>query len=303
MIKTSFFKHAITTVFIVVVTASKSIAADHADAPLLGAIGRSDAQITDFYAFTHGDDLVLALCTNPAVPPDVSTYHFAPDLTVDFHIDHRARVHRNDPLDLVRFGGTIVRPQSITENVGFRVQFDENSVPVLHTKGVSGKHHRNIKLYAGLRDDPFIRRPRAGRNVAAIVLQLPLEAVLGPRDDLLIWATTEIPEFEGPIADHAGRALRSMFEDPMNALSPRDQWRILEIVPDVLILNVVQPTTFPNGRLLTDDVVDLMVDIPLPGGTLPGEEPDFPATNDVPFLPVFPYLAPPHLVSPVEPVP
>ena len=34
-----------------------------------------------------------------------------------------------------------------------------------------------LDLFTGLRDDPFIRRPREGRNVAAVVIELPLEAV------------------------------------------------------------------------------------------------------------------------------
>ena len=83
-----------------------------------------------------------------------------------------------------------------------------------------------------------------------------------------------------------------MFNEPMNAMRPRDQWRKLEQEPDVIILDVLQASRFPNGRELTDDVVDLVID--MPGGTLPGEGPDFPTTNDMPFLAAFPYLAAPH---------
>ena len=48
-------------------------------------------------------------------------------------------------------------------------------------------------------------------------------------------------------------------------------------------------SAFPNGRELTDDVVDLVGH----AGTLANDAP-FPTTNDVPFLDVFPYLAPPQ---------
>jgi hypothetical protein len=149
-----------------------------------------------------------------------------------------------------------------------------------------------VQVFAGLRDDPFIRKPRTGRNVAAIVIELPLEAVLGPRTDLLIWATTSVPEFDGPIADHGGRALRSMFDEPLNSTTPGEHWRVHTRVPDVMILDVTQISCYPNGRELADDVIDLVVDIP--GGTLPGEGPEYPTANDVPFLAEFPYLAVPH---------
>jgi len=268
------------------------VAADHGDTPVLGLLGRSDAQITDVFAFLRDDQLVLALCTNPAIPTTVTTYKFAPDLTATFHIDHHSRVRRDDALDLSQFGGTIVRPAAVAEDIALQVTFDDDGLPELLTAGIAGKYRHQIRLFAGLRDDPFIRKPRAGRNVAAIVIELPVEAVLGPQNELLIWATTKVPELDGPISEHGGRALRSMFNEPMNALRPRDHFRVLEQTPDVMILNVLQASGFPNGREPTDDVIDQVVDIP--GGTLPGEGPDFPTENDVPYLPIFPHLAPPH---------
>jgi len=193
---------------------------------------------------------------------------------------------------LVQFGGTIERPTAVAENVTLQVTFDDDGLPELHATGIAGKYRRDIKLFTGLRDDPFIRKPRAGRNVAAIVIELPVEAVLGPRNDLLIWATTKVPDLEGPISEHGGRALRSMFNEPMNGLSPRDHWRKLDAAPDVMVLDVLQASGFPNGREPTDDVIDLVIDIP--GGTFPGEGPEFPTANDVHFLAAFPYLALPH---------
>jgi len=266
--------------------------ADHGDTPVLIGLGRRDAQITDLFAFVRGKNLVLALCTNPAIPPSVTEYTFAPDLAVTFSIDHHSRVRKDDADDLEQFGGTIVRPQAVVENVTLQVTFDDDGEPRLRTTGIAKGYRRDIKLFTGLRDDPFIRKPRAGRNVAAVVIELPIAAVLGSQPDLLIWATTKVPELKGPMSDHAGRALRSMFIEPMNALHPKDHWMALGAVPDVMILDVLQDSGFPNGREPTDDVLDLVVDIP--GGTLPGEGPEFPDANDVPYLEVFPYLAPPH---------
>jgi len=90
---------------------------------------------------------------------------------------------------------------------------------------------------------------------------------------------------------HAGRALRSMFavSDFMNTTTPRDQFLLFNVVPDVLIFDPTRPATFANGRELVDDVVDLVGE-PV---TLAGDAP-FPSANDVPFLAHFPYLAPPQ---------
>ena len=57
-------------------------AADHGDVPQLDLIGRSDALLTDLPVFRRGDRLVLALGTNPAIPPSVSEYVFPSDLVL-----------------------------------------------------------------------------------------------------------------------------------------------------------------------------------------------------------------------------
>jgi predicted Rdx family selenoprotein len=86
-------------------------------------------------------------------------------------------------------------------------------------------------------------------------------------------------------------ALRSMFGEnmPMNEMHPRFHLKKMGKAPDVIIYNTDEAAGFPNGRLLTDDVVDLVGDMRVLGNDDP-----FPATNDVPFLADFPYLAPPQ---------
>lgn len=73
------------------------------------------------------------------------------------------------------------------------------------------------------------------------------------------------------------------------------------IVPDTIKYDPAQPTGYPNGRALTDPVVDITLaavllqlgpDQPL---TLFADLPLNPPENDVPFRDEFPYLAPPHL--------
>ena len=145
--------------------------------------------------------------------------------------------------------------------------------------------------FIGLRDDPFIRGPRIGRNVAAIVIEVPLASVLKDQSPLLIWATSKVDTMEGPFQDMVGRALRSQEPDnlALNTLHPSEHLARTGLKPDVLIYDTSKPAAFPNGRALTDDVVDLTA-IPR---ILANDEP-FPSANDIPFLETFPYLAPPH---------
>jgi len=276
---------------LVFITWCPTFSSDHDDTPQLKAISRHDARITDLHAFRRGLNLVLVLCTNPAIPKDVTEYLFPSDLTLRIFIDTNSKVRFNDPHDLMEFGGTIMSPKKIKEDIVFEITFDEDGSPLLRLEGLSRKAKRDIKFFAGLRDDPFIRGPRIGRNVAAIVIELPLSFVLEEHTTLLIWATSQIPEISGPIADLAGRALRSQFAEnlALNTMPPRDHAAILGVNPDVIIYDITRPAAFPNGRKLTDDVVDLVGD----PRVLINDSP-FPSKNDVPFLPWFPYLAPPH---------
>lgn len=72
------------------------------------------------------------------------------------------------------------------------------------------------------------------------------------------------------------------------------------IVPDTIKYDPSMPTSYPNGRALTDPVVDItlaavMLDLETHSLTTFADLPLNPEANDVPFLDEFPYLAPPHL--------
>ncbi len=266
-------------------------ASDHGDTPLLIDAQRHDARLAGLFAFTRGDNLVLIVTLDPTIPPDVTEYAFASDLLVRIFIDNDIEVTFDDSDDLAIFGGTIVKPRKIRKDIGFLIRFDEEGVPDLKPSGLPGPAKQHISLFAGLRDDPFIRGPRIGRNIAAIVLELPLEDVLDDQDTLLIWATSSVEDISGPFQELAGRALRSQFpeNDPMNTLRPRDHFAELGVAPDVIIFDTSRPAAFPNGRELADDVLDLVGD-PRP---LANDDP-FPDQNDLPFLNEFPYLSLPH---------
>ena len=268
-----------------------ALGSDHDDTPQLKQIGRHDARITDLYAFRRGENLVLVLCTNPTIPSGVTEYLFPSDLTLGIFIDNNSKVRFDNPDDLKKFGGTIMHPQIIKEDVVFEVTFNKENSPQLSVEGLPREARKHIRFFAGLRDDPFIRGPRIGKNVAAVVIELPLLFVLRGRPTLLIWATSQVPEISGPIADLCGRALRSQFPEnlALNTMPPRDVMEAMGVQPDVIIYDLLRPAAFPNGRELTDDVVDLVGD----PGVLSNDNP-FPSENDVPYLSSFPYLAPPH---------
>lgn len=269
-------------------------AADHGDTPVLVGAGRHDARLTDLYAFTNDADLVLIVCLDPAIPPGVSSYQFASDLEVKILIDTNSVVAFDQPSDVTTYGGTVVNPGSIQEDIALQITFGNDGTPRLSTTGLSPSAPARVTMFAGLRDDPFIRAPRTGRNVAAIVLQLPLSDVLSGQNTILVWATSKVEELSGPFQEMAGRALRSMFPEnhAMNSLHPAEHQSTLGVPSDVLIFDTSQPAAYPNGRLLSDDVVDLVGDPRVLDNDAP-----FPDSNDRPFLSTFPYLAPAHGVN------
>jgi hypothetical protein len=272
------------------VIAAPAVGSDHDDTPLLKAIPRHEARITDLHVFTVGDRLVLSLTTDPTIPPSVTSYAFPEDLHLWINVDTDSAVTFDDADDLAQFGGTIVRPERIRPEIVFHVSF-ENGAARLRVKGLSRAGRESVSFFSGLRDDPFIRGPRIGRNSAAVVIEVPLAHVLEDQSTLLVWARSRVPDVRGPIADLGARSLRSQLAPnlALNEFEPRQHVRKLGMTPDVVIFDTARPAAFPNGRALIDDVVDLVGD----AGVL-ATDGSLPSANDVPFLDVFPYLAEPH---------
>jgi hypothetical protein len=78
------------------------------------------------------------------------------------------------------------------------------------------------------------------------------------------------------------------------------------LVPDTLKLDVTKPTGFPNGRTLSDPVVDIMVafafiDLTKHSTHALANLPLDPSGNDVPLRDDFPYLAPAQGFHPAPP--
>ena len=73
------------------------------------------------------------------------------------------------------------------------------------------------------------------------------------------------------------------------------------VVPDTLKIDTSMGAGFPNGRGLTDPVMDVTLALVLLDMTAEGQDPGTlaglplnPPANDIPFGTVFPYLATPH---------
>lgn len=275
-----------------------SRAADHGDTPLLIQIGRHDARLTDLHAFRSGDNLVLSLSTNPAIPVSATSYTFPSDLSLRIYVDRHSRVSFEDE-DAVRlFGGTIEEPEGVRPDLTFTITFDEEGNPSLDVRGLGRQARERIQLFAGLRDDPFINGLRSGRNVASIVLEMPLADVLRPQagdSTILVWAKSDVPDVDGHDDEHAGRNLRSQVlgNEELNGMGPADHWMKMGVVPDVVIYDTSRPAGFPNGRLLTDDIIDMLGNDGDPA-VFNNPTAEAPTANDVSFLATFPYLAPPH---------
>jgi hypothetical protein len=71
------------------------------------------------------------------------------------------------------------------------------------------------------------------------------------------------------------------------------------VVPDTIKVDLNQPSGFPNGRRLTDSVIDtelawIFIDLTKHPASVLASRPLGPQANDVPFRSEFPYLAPPQ---------
>lgn len=284
-------------------SALQAMGADHSDTSLHIEEGRNDARITDLYAFTRGENLVLILAVDPTVPEGETTYKFPTDVEYRINIDNDSEVTAQ---------GIILNKDDIREDIVISIRFKDDgtavingdnkfgsifSIPFLVLFSCASSDDVDIvdaitNFFAGPRDDPFIRGPRIGKNVAAIVLEIPIDAVVKNNNPLLIWSTTDVDSFPGDFQERAGGPITSMLNDVLNFTHPSEDFENFGIEPDVLVLNTALPSGFPNGRVLEDDVVDLVC----PGvcDNILGNDAPFPSENDVPFLDDFPFLAPPN---------
>ncbi len=302
------------------VTLQPARAADHVDLPRTAdgtEITRPDASITDFYSFVAGNRLVMIMNVNPFLAPEVTTYKFPTDVSYKFNIDMNSGVNIGADTASREFGGVVVNPAGISEDVVIEVTFGPTNTPVVNAScenpATCSRVRSGLRVFAGLRAESFIFAPFVRNNVGSIVIELPISAVVESQSKLLLWATTTVDTPAGVYTEFGGRALRSQFPPfvGLNALHPNQHVAAGFVRPDVMILDVTRPAAFPNGRALSDDVVDIAARFTLlptdrdaanlevqacnPGGDFFPCPVSPPATaDDVRILGRFPYLGRPY---------
>lgn len=191
-------------------------AADHRDGP--GIQGSPAADINDVYAFrsaTNPDNLVVALTVNPlTAPAQNSSVRFASDVSYNIHVDNTGDLVA-DATASVTFNGTGTQftVSGLGDPITGAVTSSSANAPMVTEAGP-------IKVFAGLRDDPFffdlvgfqsflagpytptagLRQSGtpadtfAGTNVSAIVLEVPISALTGQSSSntgsIKAWAST-----------------------------------------------------------------------------------------------------------------
>ena len=313
------------SLFLAVPTAVR--ASDHADPTDLTD---PNANITDLFFFPKGDQYILIFNVRRALtapkPYDLGPYEYRVsfDLSTPVTFDSAA--------DRARYGGTIAAPEKLHPDATITVHLNNDTT--LKSIAFNGlKSTDKIRTYTGVRDDPF-NFPRFFKvNVIAMVMSIPKDAFPAGQHDFMLWGTASK---DGTELDHVGRSIRTQLprfgvintSPPsehvkilMETKESRDNWynffkgnkewyskavadlmqttfqiRKYDLMPDVMIYTDRFPVGYPNGRVLTDDVVAqtcafgdcLLQDISYIEGGWPRA-----TTNDKPFLDDWPYLAEP----------
>lgn len=308
---------------------TSSQASDHAD-PMWLPEDEQEANITGLFFFPADDQMIVILDVRRALTgaPPYNLEPFEYNINMDFHTP----VAFDSAEDVARYGGTIKKPEGISPDVTIKFRLNNDTTVKEQTfKGL--KNTAQIKVYTGVRDDPFIFPKFFKRNVIAMALSIPKSSFPEHAQSWLLWATTNrvaggeqidhvgrsnctqlgrfeilntLPPSEHVAAIKTARELRKQVQDFLNQAAPPlanlNQLsgflvRDYDLAPDVMIYTNTRPPGFPNGRRLEDDVAVLTCaqgDCPLQENSFINSDQWPRATvNDKPFLNEFPYLAEP----------
>ena len=346
--------HVSSLVFATLVTAAV-LAADHRD----GSIQQDQpADIADTYAFVNPNDtskVVLGVTVNPYTVPGVNA-SFSTDILHQIKIDNdgdfvedlviQALYEGFDPNQNVTILGPAKPVNTGSDNFILRRGGNLGLNFPIYT-GPSDGQVRNaddvipgMRVFSGRADDPFFidlifvrsllgvvppldREPGidlfAGLNVSAIMIELPIDAVLSSSGDPIIrvWSTTSRTRITGrssrrsntdigpwvqidreglPVVNAA--LIPAARRDEFNRGSPVDDLAFAAdvqvvlmnlgfqditgvLLPDVLTLDTTSTEPFLNGRAPADDFIDVVLGA-LSGGVVTSDGLD---VNDQPIPP------------------
>lgn len=318
---------ALTLLISLSVFALPALASDHAD-PL--HLTDPYSNITGLFIFPKDDQYIVIFNVRKSLvgpkPYPLSPYEYV------VHMDLTTPVTFNSEEDRKRYGGTVVLPGKIHDDATITLRLNDDTT----LKGITYtglKDTDNIRIYTGVRDDPFIFPRFFNVNVISMVMSIPKNAFPAGQQDFILWGTTSK---DGKQLDHVGRSVRSQlprfpilnttppkdhvkllmkekkfWDDLCNFLNGNKEWwsqaiaglieftfqiRKYDLAPDVMIYTTRFPPGYPNGRQLADDVNAITC---ATGDCLLQElsfiEGNWPraTTNDKPFLADWPYLAEP----------
>jgi hypothetical protein len=310
-------------------------ASDHAD-PIF--VKNAESNLTGLFFFPKDDQYILILNTRPKLttpgPYNLEPFEFV--INIDLH----SQVSYDSAEDVARYGGTVVDPDGIKPDVVIKFRLNDDTT--VKEKSIAGlSNPEAIRIWTGVRDDPFILPRFFGTNVISMVLSVPMSSFPAGQQDFLLWATASKGDKQ---IDHDGRSNRTQLArfDFLNTVAPKDHIaaimkqakkinrvqgflnhfkllvpvanlskavfmiRHFDFAPDVMIYTSRRPAGFPNGRMLTDDIVGetcaqgdcLLFESAYEEGKWPRQ-----LINDKPFLDDFPYLAEPWPEKAAPPAP
>lgn len=183
-----------------------AVAADHNDPPAR-ITGQADAaDIADLYAWHTADAQTLKIVltfAGPAMPVANQTGTYDADVLYGIHIDNNGDNVANTDI-WIRYG------QNDLGEFGLQVVGLPGEAGPISGAVETTLTGTTAKVWTGLRDDPFFfdlqgfqdtlqtgvlafdntRDSFAGRNVTAIVIEVPIAAAIAGGSNLSIWATT-----------------------------------------------------------------------------------------------------------------
>ena len=256
-----------------------------------------------------------------------ASYEFKIDMNGDFEAEVAFHVLFKS-IDAEQQSATLYRAtDAAARGTGAVGQIIIHDAPVSFTQEASIITEGQFRFFSGLRSEPFFADPTgffnnlqwsgqdfwAGKNVFSIVLDVPNSA-LGPQPQIGVWART-LALVDGVLTpvNQMGRpgnnALRQGADTNTTPLAEQRERFFsqyvamfqtfgyteaeatklsLEWLPDILPYNYMSAAGYPNGRQLTDDIADNLVEI-LTQGKMK-DDLVYPHTD---YLAEFPYLGPP----------